>query len=332
MRLRLSATWLAAGALLVLALVPAAFGRATAGDTWAGTWSSEWGTMTVTQAGSRVEGTYPHDQGHIAGGASGDVFTGRWDEAPTRKGPGDAGQVILTLGKDGKSFTGKWNYDGSPTRWSTDWNGRCTGGACLQNGGGSGGGQPAKRICTTTYAVVPGGEEIAANVKLVELNAREKQIVLGKEEAKYDGFTYTPLGPVTRKQNCAGYVMARLFGSTMVEANVEPDGFYRKVVVPFGSKRISRLTARAGDVVVYRDAGGTVKHVALVESNRGGPTILTKDGDERLYRADFPLSPLRLANDPLVVNHAERGKGSVEFWRVDRSKVAVKQVSTDCPG
>jgi hypothetical protein len=118
----------------------------------------------------------------------------------------------------------------------------------------------------------------------------------------------------------------------MVEANVEPDGFYRKVVVPFGSKRIGRLTARRGDVVVYRDAGGTVKHVAIVDSSLTSRlTILTKDGDERLYRATFPLGPLRLTNDPLVVNHAERGKGSVEFWSVDRSKVSIKQVSTDCP-
>jgi hypothetical protein len=178
---------------------------------------------------------------------------------------------------------------------------------------------------------VPGGAQIAANVKLVELNARERAIVLGREKAKYDEFPYTSIGAPSRKQNCAGFVMEKLFGSKMVEANVEPDGFYRKVVVPYGSERISRLTARAGDVVVYRDAGGVVKHVAIVESNSGGPTILTKDGDEGLYRADFPLVPLRASNDPLVVNHAERGKGSVEFWRVDRSKVRIKVVRTDCP-
>src|SRR5262249_43970643 len=53
--------------------------------------------------------------------------------APTRKGPNDAGAVEFTLSADGKKLTGRWNYDGSPTSWSTDWNGTCTAGACLRN-------------------------------------------------------------------------------------------------------------------------------------------------------------------------------------------------------
>ena len=100
-----------------------------AAATWSGQWASEWGTMQLTQSGARVEGTYPHDQGDIAGSVSGNVFTGRWDEAPSRAGPGDAGTVILTLAADGKSFTGRWNYEGDQT-FRTDWNGRCIGGAC----------------------------------------------------------------------------------------------------------------------------------------------------------------------------------------------------------
>ena len=322
---RLSVLGLLAETLLVLTLVPSAVGREAARDTWGGTWSSEWGTMTLTQTGERVDGRYPHDQGHIAGKVTGNVMTGRWDEAPTRKGPGDAGAVILTMTKGGKSFTGKWNYDGTPKSWSTDWNGQCTGGDCLQNG------RTGKDACTTLYAIVPGGAEISANVKLVELNGSEKAELLTKEKGKYDEFPYAPIGPPTRKQNCAGYVMAKLFGSTMVEANVEPDGFYRKIVKPYGSERLTRFTARAGDVVVYKDAGGTVKHVAIVQSNPGRITILTKDGDERLYRATFPIVPLRATNDPLVSNHTGDGAGSVEFWRVDTSKVSIKRIRSDCP-
>ncbi len=84
-------------------------------------------------------------------------------------------------------------------------------------------------------------------------------------------------------------------------------------------------------MVVYRDAAGTVKHVAMVESNGLRMTILTKDGDERLYRATFPLGPLRLQNDPLVVNHAQRGRGSVEFWKLDRITVLPRPVQQPLP-
>ena len=177
----------------------------------------------------------------------------------------------------------------------------------------------AKRDCTTIYAVVPTFQKLQANVKLTELSAMEKADLLGKETRKYQGHPYTPIGPMTRKQNCAGYVMKRLFGSQMIEANVDPDAFYRKVVVKFGSQRDSRLTARAGDVVVYRTADGVVKHVAIVESAVGRLTILSKDGNERLYRATFPLPPLSYTEDPLINAHADGG--TVEFWRVDTSKV-----------
>jgi hypothetical protein len=192
-------------------------------------------------------------------------------------------------------------------------------------------GPGGKRECTTLYAVEPGGAELAANVKLVELNARERAAQRGDEDAKYDEFPYRRIGEPSRKQNCAGFVMKRLFGSKMVEANVDPDAFYRKIVRRYGSKRLGKLTARKGDVVVYRLENGRVQHVAVVESGSvTGPTILTKDGDESLFRADFPLAPLRATNDPLVTNHAARGRGSVEFWQVDTSRVSIRQVSSDC--
>ena len=86
-----------------------------------------------------MTGTYPHDTGRISGTVSGAKFKGRWNEAPTRKGPGDAGAVEFTMSADGKKLTGRWTYDGSPTSWHTDWTGTCTAGACLRNTSAAGG-------------------------------------------------------------------------------------------------------------------------------------------------------------------------------------------------
>jgi hypothetical protein len=147
--------------------------------------------------------------------------------------------------------------------------------------------------------------------------------VLEREKAKYAGWGYTPIGEVTRKLNCAGLVMLKLFGGQMVDANVEPDHFVRSIVEPFGSKRFSRVTARAGDVVVWRN-GGVVRHVAFVEAGGVRPTILTKDQNERLYRMKLAIDPR--GEEPLAQAH-----GSIEFWKVDRSKVKITVVDgEDC--
>ncbi len=132
-------------AVAVLILVPGSSARILA-NTWTGTWDTEWGAMALTQTGSNVRGTYPHDTGHIAGTVTGDKFKGRWTELPTRKGPSDAGAVELTMSANGKKLTGRWTYDSAPTSWNTNWNGDCSAGACLRNttaagpGGGGGGG------------------------------------------------------------------------------------------------------------------------------------------------------------------------------------------------
>jgi hypothetical protein len=51
------------------------------------------------------------------------------------------------------------------------------------------------------------------------------------------------------------------------------------------------------------------------------PTILTKDGTERLYRMKLALSN----KEPL-----RRAGGSIEFWEVDGSKVISVVVGKDC--
>jgi hypothetical protein len=95
----------------VFTLLPSAEARRAANE-WTGTWSTDWGTMVLKQSGTSVTGTYTHDSGHITGTAAGLVVTGRWDEAPTRKGPRDAGTITFTMSADLRTFSGSWTYDG----------------------------------------------------------------------------------------------------------------------------------------------------------------------------------------------------------------------------
>jgi hypothetical protein len=137
----------ALASLAVLAVVSGSSGRALA-NPWTGTWDTEWGVMTLTQSGSQVTGTYPHDTGHIAGTVTGNLLKGRWTELPTRKGPSDAGAVELTMSADGKTLTGRWNYAGSPTSWNTNWNG-----TRVASAGGGGSSPPPTGTPTGTVTV-----------------------------------------------------------------------------------------------------------------------------------------------------------------------------------
>ena len=84
---------------------------------WTGRWSTNWGVVTLTQTGSTVTGSYPHDSGKISGTVSGSTLTAHWSESPSYAGPDDAGPVVLTISKDGKSFSGLWAYQGqAPSR------------------------------------------------------------------------------------------------------------------------------------------------------------------------------------------------------------------------
>ena len=123
-----SVTAIAAGLLL---FPLGSSGRGVAELTWGGTWSTNFNSMTVTQTGSSVQGKYAWDDGHLTGTVSGSTLTGRWDEAPTRAGPNDAGPYVLTLSADGKSFTGKWRHDGDAD-WAGNWTGTCVSGACAE--------------------------------------------------------------------------------------------------------------------------------------------------------------------------------------------------------
>lgn len=86
------------------------------------TWSTNWGEMKLKQEGSKVTGTYTHDSGKIDAVVSGNSLKGKWSESPTYKEPGDAGDVELKMGNDGKSFAGLWRY-GSTGEWNGGWTG-----------------------------------------------------------------------------------------------------------------------------------------------------------------------------------------------------------------
>ena len=336
---------LAALLLAVTVALPGAASGAAASDSpdaaypWAGRWTSSFGGFAFsvrTEANGRellakiggkvcpapsqyYAGGYnnPDDQGKIRGCTVGlNHLVGRFESNRTKA----RGSFDVT--RSGAGWRGTWSTDaGDGGAWQGSFKAHF-------DGDRPAAATPAKRECSKVYVIRPSGKKITANVKLVDLDAKQIAGVIEKERGKYEGYDYKPIGPVTRKQNCAGYVMKRLFGSKMVQANVEPDGFFRKILVPYGTKRLGRLTARAGDVAVYRDSAGVVKHVAMVESNGLRMKILTKDGVERLYRGTFPLGPLRLTQDPLVHAHAEQGKGSVEFWKLDRSRVSIQAVSS----
>ena len=96
---------------------------AAPGVSFAGTWKSNFGTMTITQEGNRVRGEYSHDRGKIEGIIEGNVIKGRWSEASSYKPPKDAGDFEFTLSADGNSFTGRWRYGFGTGPWDGNWKG-----------------------------------------------------------------------------------------------------------------------------------------------------------------------------------------------------------------
>jgi hypothetical protein len=98
------------------------------GCSFAGIWDTDWGMMTLTQSGSQVTGSYPHDNGRFSGSVSGSTVRGTWSESPSYTPPNDAGDVELTLSSDCNSFTGRWRYGttgkwGSSASWDGSWSG-----------------------------------------------------------------------------------------------------------------------------------------------------------------------------------------------------------------
>ena len=78
---------------------------------WAGRWSvPDWGTVTLSQSGNTVTGTYTTPHGQIVGTISGNILRGTWTQ------PGhtpDRGTFEFTMSADRNSFEARWKVDGS---------------------------------------------------------------------------------------------------------------------------------------------------------------------------------------------------------------------------
>ena len=89
----------------------------------AGSWETNFGHMVIEVKDGRVTGTYTKDKGVIKGRIEGSKITGKWSEAPTYRGPQNAGDFELVLDADGRSFQGHYRHEGS-TKWAGPWDGK----------------------------------------------------------------------------------------------------------------------------------------------------------------------------------------------------------------
>jgi hypothetical protein len=119
------------GAVTLLLIPLEASGRRAADSNWAGRWNTTFTSMILTQKGKTVEGHYDWHDGHLTGTVRGNTLTGKWDEAPSRFGPDDAGSFTFTMSPDGRSFAGKWRNEGDKS-WRGDWSGSCESGPCTR--------------------------------------------------------------------------------------------------------------------------------------------------------------------------------------------------------
>ena len=93
------------GILAMLALFLVAGGAARADGPWSGTWAMAWrdgdASLSLDQQGDRVTGTYPLYGGRVEAVAKGRRLDGKWFEGDR------SGTVVLILGRDGNSFSGR---------------------------------------------------------------------------------------------------------------------------------------------------------------------------------------------------------------------------------
>ena len=94
--------------------------------TFAGTWDSTDGKLTITLDGTEASGVYKTSD-TISGTVRGNVLEGQW-----RKPSGRSGRFRFDLNAEATSFTGVWFESGkNKGKWNGD---------CISSGGGPGGG------------------------------------------------------------------------------------------------------------------------------------------------------------------------------------------------
>lgn len=93
--------------LLVLLLPAAAIALDISGD-----WTTGYGTVTLTQSGNNITGTYYAGDGKITGSLQGSKLPFTYRDSS------DAGSGIFTFASDGESFTGTWQASGGSGEWN----------------------------------------------------------------------------------------------------------------------------------------------------------------------------------------------------------------------
>ena len=220
-------------ALLVLAVLalPSGSSADSSNPTWAGTWDTDFGLMTLGAGGSGdyVSDFGPNSSGTITGEVDGRVNKGKW------KQPNSSGTFRFEMSGNGLSFTGDWQYDGGGCGSSCGWNGDCVEGACLENDdpppsqpppcGGSMA-RAAAKVCDLgklpfgSEWSVPGpsrGETVDISPKPVRASAEEvlaaiRELLLEEEEQEILVAMAIDLGEKA-SENFKGCV---LFGETLI--------------------------------------------------------------------------------------------------------------------
>jgi uncharacterized cupin superfamily protein len=83
----------------------------------AGTFTTDWGEMTLQQTGNQVTGTYKHNNGVINGTLSGKTLTGTWTQTNGK------GKFRFEFNDNLSAFTGKWGYNEAEPA-TGGWNGK----------------------------------------------------------------------------------------------------------------------------------------------------------------------------------------------------------------
>lgn len=136
-------------------------------------------------------------------------------------------------------------------------------------------------------------------------------------DTKTYGQFYSIVGPPTFKQNCAGHVMNKLWGTgnTFFLANQ----FFNEIVDVFGKEVLSK--PQPNDIVVFF-FGGVAKHVAVVTSpsnSMDAVDIESKDNEQSVIAGQ--LARFR-QGDPIISNN-----GDYKIYRIDRNSVSVTEES-----
>lgn len=93
---------------------------------WGGSWATDFGTLTITQQGNQVTGSYVYNnsgapiQGQMSGQVIGNHLDFAWEEGP---GGAGSGHGSFVMSADGSKFEGTWGQGESRTSGG-NWNGK----------------------------------------------------------------------------------------------------------------------------------------------------------------------------------------------------------------